>query len=76
MFGGSSKLERNVIQKFHETLEIDKEIEIQIKYLELSIKQYPDCITMDQRIYINVSNLSTSAKKQEVRKCFYLENNN
>ena len=38
--GASSQFERNVIKKFHETLDIDKEIEIQFKYPDLSIKQY------------------------------------
>ena len=40
MLGASSQFERNVIKKFHETLDIDKEIEIQFKYPDLSIKQY------------------------------------
>ena len=52
-WGAGSQFERNFIHKFSETLKICKESEIQFKYLGLNIKQYAECITMDQISYIN-----------------------
>ena len=74
-WGRGSQFERNFIHKFSETLKIFKESEIQFKYLGLNIKQYAECITMDQISYINALEPMSINKERLHQKVHHLKKN-